>query len=95
MKETILQLIYSSVDEINLDLDEKLEKNELENLFSASSKLDSMGLVNFIVDVEERIQEHFNLVVTLADDKAMSQIRSPFRTIGTLADYIEILIKTQ
>ena len=95
MKETILQLIYSSVDEINLDLEEKLEKNELENLFSANSKLDSMGLVNFIVDIEERIQNHFQLDITLADDKAMSQITSPFKTIGSLAEYIESVIKTK
>jgi len=95
MKDVILQLVYLSVDEINFELDSKLEKIESENLFSADSKLDSMGLVNFIVDVEERIQDHFKLELTLADDKAMSQIRSPFRTIASLVDYIEVLINTK
>jgi acyl carrier protein len=94
MKDVILKIIYLCVDEINVDLetDGKLEKNELEEIFSADSKLDSMGLVNFVVSIEEKIQEHFNLDVTLADDKAMSQSRSPFRTIGSLADYIENIV---
>lgn len=94
MKDVILKIIYLCVDEINDDLeaDGKLEKNELEEIFSANSKLDSMGLVNFVVSIEEKIQEHFNLDVTLADDKAMSQSRSPFRTIGSLAEYIENII---
>lgn len=95
MKDVILQLVYLSVDEINLDLDSKLEKKESENIFSADSKLDSMGLVNFIMDVEDRIQDHFKLELTLADDKAMSQIRSPFRTIASLVEYIEVLIKNK
>jgi acyl carrier protein len=95
MKDVILRLVYLSVDEINLELDSKLEKIESENLFSANSKLDSMGLVNFIMDVEERIQDHFQLELTLADDKAMSQIRSPFRTIASLVEYIEILINSK
>ena len=30
--------------------------------------------------------------ITIADEKAMSQERSPFRTIGTLVDYIDMLI---
>ena len=94
MKDVILKIIYLCVDEINDDLetDGKLEKNELEEIFSADSKLDSMGLVNFVVSIEEKIQEHFNLNVTLADDKAMSQSRSPFRTIGSLAEYIENIV---
>jgi acyl carrier protein len=95
MKDVILQLVYLSVDEINLELDSKLEKKESENIFSANSKLDSMGLVNFIMDVEERIQDHFKLELTLADDKAMSQIRSPFRTIASLVEYIEGLINNK
>lgn len=95
MKDVILQLVYLSVDEINLELDAKLEKKESENIFSANSKLDSMGLVNFIMDVEERIQDHFKLELTLADDKAMSQIRSPFRTIASLVEYIEVLINNK
>ncbi len=49
---------------------------------------DSMGLVQFIVIVEERIEEVAGVEVRLASDKAMSRQRSPFATLGTLADFI-------
>ncbi len=60
-------------------------------LFGPGAKLDSMGLVTLVVDVEQQLQQTFNLTITLADDRAMSQRSSPFRTIGTLRDYILLL----
>ena len=50
---------------------------------------DSMGLVQFIVIVEERIEDVAGVEVRLASDKAMSRQRSPFATLGTLAEFIE------
>lgn len=51
--------------------------------------LDSMGLVQFIIIVEERLQDQAGVELTLASDKAMSRRSSPFQTLGTLAEYIE------
>lgn len=51
--------------------------------------LDSMGLVQFIVLVEEQIEDKTGLELTLASDKAMSRKSSPFRTLQTLAEYID------
>jgi acyl carrier protein len=50
--------------------------------------LDSMGLVQFVVMVEERIEDLTGVALTLASDKAMSRRSSPFATLQTLADYI-------
>ena len=57
-------------------------------LFGTSGLLDSMGLVTLIVEVEQALADSFNITMTLADDRAMSQRSSPFRSVGTLADYI-------
>lgn len=51
--------------------------------------LDSMGLVSFIVMVEEKIEDETGVSLTLASDKAMSRRTSPFQTLGTLAEYVE------
>lgn len=56
-------------------------------LFGPGARLDSMGLVTLVVDVEQQLQASFGWTVTLADDRAMSQRHSPFRTVGTLRDY--------
>jgi Patatin-like phospholipase len=47
-----------------------------------------LGSVTLIVDVEQRVLHQLGLNVTLADDRAMSQRNSPFRSIGTLTGYL-------
>ncbi len=48
-----------------------------------------LGLVNLIVLVEEKIQQRFGVGITLVDERAMSQSKSPFRTLGSLAEFVE------
>ncbi len=50
--------------------------------------LDSLGVVQLIVEVEQRVEQGHNISITLANDKAMSARNSPFRTIGVLADHV-------
>lgn len=57
--------------------------------------LDSMGLVRFIIMVEERIEDRTQIQLTLASDKAMSRRSSPFRTVGALATYIEECLREE
>lgn len=61
-------------------------------LFGKGALLDSLALVTMVVDLEQRIEEEYNLTLTLADDRAMSQRNSPFRSVGALVDYLELLI---
>jgi acyl carrier protein len=93
-REKVLQAIYGAVDELNdtLPAERKLAKTPETVLFGKGGKLDSLGLVNLIVATEQRIEEAFGVAVTLADERAMSQQHSPFRTIGSLADYAATLL---
>lgn len=61
-------------------------------LLGRSAILDSLGLVQLLVDVEQRLDSQ-GIAVTLADERAMSQKHSPFRSVDTLAEYIDTLIK--
>jgi len=61
-------------------------------LFGKDGLFDSLGLVTLIVAVEEAISERYGLEVSLADEHALSQSRSPFRTIGSLAEYAHGLL---
>ena len=55
--------------------------------------LDSLGVVSLIVEVEQRLEQEHDILVTLANDKAMSQRNSPFRTAGVLAEYVCTLVQ--
>lgn len=61
-------------------------------LYGQGGVLDSLALVSVIVDLEAKISDQLGVNVVLADEKAMSQMRSPFRSIGSLADYVELLV---
>jgi acyl carrier protein len=50
--------------------------------------IDSIGVVSLIVDIEQRLETEHSVSVTLANDRAMSQRNSPFRTATVLADHI-------
>ena len=56
-------------------------------LFGEEGLLDSVGLVSLVVAVEQAIEDELGIQVALADEKALSQSASPYRTVGTLADY--------
>ncbi len=93
--ERVLGVIRDAVEEINSTLpeDQQLEFSEETALFGPSGALDSMGLVNFVVAVEQGLEEEFGVSVVLADEKAMSRRTSPFRTVGSLKDYIHTLLE--
>lgn len=57
-------------------------------LVGADPVLDSLGVVQLIVEVEQRVEQRHGVSVTLANDKAMSQKNSPFRSVGVLADHV-------
>ena len=87
--EQITGLLFEALDEIDLDdTDGKPEVSEDTVIYGDEGLLESIQLVNFIVAVERRIEETFGKTVSIADEKAISQKNSPFRTIRTLCDYI-------
>ena len=93
-REQILDAIYAALDELNENLPpaRRLARAEGTVLLGEKGGLDSLGLVTLIVAAEQRLGDSFGDAVTLADEKAMSQKHSPFRTVGTLADYTETLL---
>jgi acyl carrier protein len=90
----VIQAIFNAVDEFNQQSPkgERLEKSVETVLYGESGKLDSLGLVSLIIAVEEKIEEEFGAAVTIADERAMSQVNSPFKSIGTLANYVTLLL---
>jgi hypothetical protein len=92
----ILEALFRTVDEVNQQVGPERgihEKSADVCLYGPSSRLDSLAFVTFIVLAEQQIEEEFHATLTLADERAMSQKNSPFRSIGALADYVAELLK--
>ena len=92
--ENIVTAIYRAVDWMNGELppDRQLIKAPETRLLGSQSVLDSMHLVSLIVAIEREVEDTFSLTLTLVDERALSMTASPFRSIQSLADYIDILI---
>jgi acyl carrier protein len=95
----ISRLIRSSLDDVLAMGDgnrpKPAELGDDTRLIGQQGLLDSMGLVTLIVDVEQRLEEEHDVVLVLADERAMSQKHSPFRSVGSLADYVCQLLEEE
>lgn len=89
-KNQIVELVHRTVDELNEELEPGANiLTERETvLYGRGASIDSMTLVSLIVAVEENIRTEMDLSITLANEKAMSMERSPFKTLGALTDYV-------
>lgn len=94
-KNEIIEIIFESIDEINQEYDVKLPKELSTKLFGGECELDSLGLVSLIVSIEENINNSCSFSISIADEKAMSQKYSPFRSVDTLANYVMGLVNEE
>ena len=87
-KEKILQTVFGAVDEVNemLAEEERLEKLPNTLLTGDGGSLTSLGLINFIVEVEGRIQKDFGLELNLVE--ALEAPEEPLKSIGRLAEFV-------
>ena len=94
-KEFILKLIYSIIDEHNLlnPEDLKLEKSLKTSLFGNESNLDSLGLVNFLVEVENTIKINIDQDICVINEELFLDENGPYDNVETLLDYILKQIK--
>ena len=57
-------------------------------VYGAGGVLDSLELVNLVIALEQRLEEQCGAVVTLADERAVSQKHSPFRSVPSLVAFV-------
>lgn len=94
----MIEKIEKVVIDTLIEMNEELENSNFENPNSKTKLygqegMDSLALVSFITDLEERVSEEFEIDIVLADEKAMSQKTSPFRSVETLTNYIQSLLE--
>lgn len=97
-KEKITAVVYAAIDEANAAQAGKfgpIEKAGGTVLFGRKGAFDSLGLVHFVVSVEEGVSDSFNADISLVTDEAMARERSPFRTVDTIVEFIAELLEAQ
>ena len=89
-EERILRTIFEVVDEVNKMLPEERRLQKLPDTFLAgdSGNLDSLGLINFIVELEGGLQKDFGLTMNLIESLEMPD--EPMKSIDRLAKFIKV-----
>lgn len=87
--KTVTTVILEALENLNQQLPpgQHVPVSSETRLFGKGGKLDSLGLVTFILLVEERIEGEFGVSIALANERALSQSQSPFRSVQSLSEY--------
>lgn len=89
-RNQILSIIGDAITDLNdeLDYDHLRDISAATPIFDGDDSLDSLSLVSLIVDIEARMEDSFATELVLASEKAMSMKNSPYRSVGSLADFV-------
>jgi hypothetical protein len=90
----IQQLVLRAIEQVNRARrpEARLPVSDDAPIFGDGSPLDSLGLVALLIDIEEALQDR-GFPVTLSDARAMSQARSPFRSVPALVAFIQETVR--
>jgi acyl carrier protein len=94
---SVLEIVLDSIRNLNAVIQQPELENPTQNtrLFGSNGILDSISLVSLILEVEERVNDEFGKNIVLADERAMSQRTSPFRSVRALCAYIEKMLNEE
>jgi len=86
LKIKLINLLNDFIRENEIEINCEIDDNT--RLIGSSSILDSMDLVQFIVEVEQFLDEDYGIEIQLASEKAMSRRNSPFISLKSMCDFI-------
>lgn len=88
--EKALDAVYAALDELNRlrPADQRLPRQPDTSLVGPAGYLDSLGLVTFVVALEQKVEDLLGGSITLTDPALMSET-GVFSTVSSLAEYIQ------
>lgn len=86
-KKIINEIVITTIKNYCEEKEIQVELSKDTPLIGSARILDSMGLVNIIVDIETAFLEE-DMEISLTSEAAMSGRISPFRSVGSLCNFI-------
>jgi acyl carrier protein len=89
-----LEFVYQAVDHVNAQSanGQKILKDPGTPLLDSQGGIDSLALVNLVVALEQIVFDETEKSITIADEDVYSSPDTPFRTLGSLAAYLDKMI---
>jgi hypothetical protein len=91
----VFGVVCFTLSELNLQLpkSEQVEQSVGTVLFGAGGRLDSLALANFIVILEQKLEESFGFPIDLTQDDPFSSGTGHFQTVQSLVVYISGVVQ--
>lgn len=86
-------LLLDTISEYAQDAGLEIAADGETRLLGQGSPLDSLGLVVVVTGFEAKVNDAFDAAITLANERAMSMNKSPFRSVAALTEYAGELLK--
>lgn len=93
--DIINDIIYPVLEEIREDDGSDFEISPDLEIYGDDSIFDSISLVRFIVNLQDRILELTDKDIILVSSDIMKKSKSPFKSVTILADYIGGLLENE
>ena len=93
-RERIMQALLAAVREVNrtLSAEQRLEESADTVIVGDCGRLDSFGLVNFVVAVQQQVEEEFGVSVVMAEEVMAFEDVSVEITLGLLVERLESIL---
>ncbi len=95
VSDRVVSVLLESIAELNKQLPPvaRLDASPDASLTGSGARLDSLGLINFIVIAEEKLEEEFGSRIGLVDSDGVGERVETFSTLRSLANYVTRLIE--
>jgi len=88
------KIISEVIEQINKDLNVDILKNNNSDIIGGNSPLDSLGVISFLLELENKIEDTYDLEITLVNDSVLNEEQSPLSNIKSLKSHLNTLIKS-
>ncbi len=89
-RDEIQNVIFQTFASVNEDLpaDKRLTPEPGTVIFGQGGKLDSLGLVTFVISLESALSERLGKSISLTDEEAMANGAAAFHSVESLVNLI-------
>ena len=88
----IREIILESLNEVNKEL-KNVEFFDIKNETLIFDNMDSMAVLELIIEIENKLQMQYGKFIQIADDTIMDEVKTPFKTLSSLIEFVEIKVK--
>lgn len=88
-KKQIIDIIFNTFDQLMAQSDNLVIEKSIDSQLSAEgSALDSLGLVNFLLALENNLNAKLDTPISVMNQDLIISEDQPLRTVDTLSSYI-------